>query len=715
MASGAMETHLMAAETGEPRRLRACFSTALAVAVGMAALLYVQYQVSPPDLLTTTPAVYQDEYLLMGAAVSMAEGQGLVHGPSASTAKLTEWFDGAGNITPGIQAGFSVALGTWFRMFGIGIVQARAFCYAMGIVAALAVFLLGLRWWNLWAGLVAALLLIVDPTFWYASRQVRPESFTVACYLLSAVLISLRSDRWRHRLAVVAGLLFGFGLTGHPCGFVAAPVVLGLALVVARGLPPWRYLLRFMIPATVIAAVYVGFLASHRSGVKANLAVHDTGRDLHTKSLGEKLAFERSRYQLTNTYENSFAWAHKLKRNAYYGWGLLVACSLVALWKRRAEIDRWKFLLFAGSLPMMAVVLAILTGDNNYLYLVNLAPWLYLASAAGIVAAIAILGGQQSRNVRVVSGCVACVALVWIAGRAMRDYRKDLAPYRTNEVIAYEQIEALIAERVPSGALVLGNQSAWLAAKRAGAEYLYSELQVQWRPPYRRSPIHSRIENAHVAEYQVDVLLLRQLAQQGVPVYYVLDMWDWNWNCCYPFGRYAPAFLEFKSLLERDFVPEMRLWTRDRGFVVLYRLRNGESPAGENAAPLFVERRRYRVGRELTGSPAGVCPGTVPGGPKPVAEYTLEPDKRYWVHVELHLSDGGFAIPAWSGSSFTKWAESSRSIPLDTMARAADSRGDLTIQVYPTPRPVALDKLSVRELLPWEADFARRERATIER
>ena len=160
-----------------------------------------------------------------------------------------------------------------------------------------ATFWLARRWWNVWAGLLAAVLLVLDANFWYVASVVGPETFTVACYLGAALLLSLRDDRWRSRMPELAGLLLGWGVTAHPCGVAAAPVVLGLPFLVARGFPGWAYLLRILIPAAAFAAAYAAFLLVNWAGVAANLDVHRIGRDVQPKGLLEKLAFEFSRYQ----------------------------------------------------------------------------------------------------------------------------------------------------------------------------------------------------------------------------------------------------------------------------------------------------------------------------------------------------------------------------------------------------------------------------------
>src|SRR5258707_13194045 len=98
----------------------------------------------------------------------------------------------------------------------------------MGVIAVLEVLCLGWRWWNPWVGAIAALLVALDGTFWYASRQVRPETFTLAAMLGAAGILSARPVR-RARWVPAAGWPFWLRLPRHPRGADAVSVA---------GLPP---------------------------------------------------------------------------------------------------------------------------------------------------------------------------------------------------------------------------------------------------------------------------------------------------------------------------------------------------------------------------------------------------------------------------------------------------------------------------------------------
>ena len=70
----------------------------------------------------------------------------------------------------------SAALALSFKLFGVGLWQARLPSYAARTGAILIVFLLGIRYGGLLAGLLAAALLLSDNYLFVAGRTARPEA-----------------------------------------------------------------------------------------------------------------------------------------------------------------------------------------------------------------------------------------------------------------------------------------------------------------------------------------------------------------------------------------------------------------------------------------------------------------------------------------------------------------------------------------------------------
>ena len=667
-------------------------------ALSVVGLVAVVLLASPVSLLTATPPVYHDEYNLLAPAVALTEDGSLRMPLYDSTPLLETLFQGRGRFTPALNAGFYVSLGLWFEAFGVGIAQARAFVYLMGVIAVLEVLFLGWRWWNPWVGAIAALFVALDGTFWYASRQVRPETFTLAAMLGAAGILSARPAR-RARWIPAAGCLFGLGLTGHPVGAIAVPIVVLLPFVSAP--PTSRERRAFLVPAAVIVLAYAAFLAAHYDGVLTNLRLHAAQRALGTEDLADVASREALRY--TEGYWSGFAQGtgRLLRRAAWVGWALLVLVTLTAWWRgRRARTPMGGMLataaLFAAAPAFAMAGLALLGRDRNFLYLLHHLPWLALAGAAGPVAvarvAVPTSWMPQTRLVGFVAGLA---ALLVVAALGVRDYRRDTAPQREAAVVPYERIEAILAAHIPEGALVLGSETAWLAARQARAHYVFAKQYVQYLPEYARYPVDSAFDGSHLTRYEFDLPLLDELSAAGHDVYFVSDMWDWAWNVYAPFGRYAESFRGAQATFDARFTPLLRIFTRDRGWVILQRY--GRAPGrGESRETVFVEGRRVEFGAVI---PSRSTPSTgahVETSGAPLAEWELDPRATYWLHGEFAV-EGGLAVPVWSGMALPRFLDARQAVPLDAMVRGGDGR--FALVPYPSPGRIAIDALRLRPIV----------------
>lgn len=667
------------------------------------ALPAVVLSASPLSLLTVTPPVYHDEYNLLAPAVAFTEEGSLRMPLYDSTPTLERVFHGRGSFTPALSAGFYVGLGLWFDAVGVGIRQARMFVWILGLVVVAEVVILGWRWWNPWVGAAAGLLVALDGSFWYASRQVRPETFTMAAFLGAASLLSIADEQRRRQWAPLAGALFGLGLTGHPMGAVAAPVVI-LVPFVSGGGPDAHERRRFLLPALMLGLAYAAFLFIHREGVLANLRLHAEQRALGTPSLSEVAAREALRYGEGYWSEFAQGLGRALARAAWIGWGLLVVAAVVARARDRRSVepgprarDASVMAFFAAGPAIIMAGLAVLARDRNYLYLLHHLPWLFLAGAAGPVALARAVAPVPAARAARMAGALGAVALVVIGGLGVRAYRHDTAPQREAAVMSYEQVEVLLTRYLPEGALVIGNETAWLATRAARAQFVFAKQYVQYVPPYERYPVHSTFEGSHLTSYAFDLSLLREMDAVGLAVFYVLDMWDWAWNVYFPFGRYAGSYRSAQETLQTHFTPVLRIFTRDRGWIVLYRY--GRAPG---AAPprddVFVEGRRFALGNDLEPrAPVPLGAARPASAASPVAEWDLERGAMYWMHGDIAVEQG-LVLPVWNDRVLGRLIDAPVAVPIDAIVRGR--RGRLGLLPYPSPSRVRIDALRLRQLQP---------------
>ncbi|MGH7128107.1 MAG: hypothetical protein ACREIV_06035, partial [Planctomycetaceae bacterium] len=566
---------------------------------------------SPPRLLTVYPPVYHDDYTLMAASASLLRGEGLSLPPYNSTAPLEEAFQGRGSLTPGLSAGYSVAQAIWLKALGLGIFQGRLFVWTMGAALLLLTYALGARWWNQWVGLTASLLVMFDASYWYSARAVRPETWTVSAYLLAALLLSARSERVRRRVPEAAGALLGIGMCGHPIGALLAPVVASVPFFVSGRLPERRFLLRFVIPLALVVSSYAAYLGLHWDDVRTNLAVHARHRSLGEKALSEKISFEWERYHTGYLNSYQLGRGNRVRAYAFIGAAVLLATGVVAA-SRRPREHHWKAaVLFGGGVAVSLLGMAVLAADNNFPYLVNILPWLYLSGCAGVCCVARVIAGSRLRVLQRVVYVCAFIVPAEAAHTGIVCYQGDIAPYRAAGVVGYDRIEELIAQRLEKGSFVIGMETAWLAAERADAQFVYSDVLDQWLPAYKRYPVRAVHDGSHVVEYSFDIELLRELDRAGTTVYCVSDMWDWGWNAYYPHGEYARSYVQFREQLDRHFAPELMIFSRDRGLITLHRFVGEEGVTAGDGPIVYIESQPYRMEKQIAAESAGLRHGEI--------------------------------------------------------------------------------------------------------
>jgi 4-amino-4-deoxy-L-arabinose transferase-like glycosyltransferase len=199
-----------------------------------------------------------------------------------------------------------------FRLFGLGVFQARLTSLIWGGLLLLVVYWLGRRYWNRSVGLAATVLLAVSNPFMVSTHTLRPD-VQVVTMVLGALLLAERSlDAGRRRplvWAFLAGLVLGLVEDTHLNGAAFFPLV-GLVYPLRQG---WRTFLRrreawvFAGGILAAAAYYLavrflpdpgGFIAAlgYWVGVdKAPPAIRESGGTL--AKLGVMLTNEVLRYQ----------------------------------------------------------------------------------------------------------------------------------------------------------------------------------------------------------------------------------------------------------------------------------------------------------------------------------------------------------------------------------------------------------------------------------
>jgi len=133
----------------------------------------------------------------------------------------------------------SVALALSFKLFGVGLWQARLPSYLGRTAAIFVIFLLGVRYAGWLAGLLAAAFLLSDNYLFVAGRTVRPEAIETCLMVLTLWLYHLSRERKSLLFTFLASLAGAAAMAFHVIGFAAA-LSLGVLLLLELRLSVWK-------------------------------------------------------------------------------------------------------------------------------------------------------------------------------------------------------------------------------------------------------------------------------------------------------------------------------------------------------------------------------------------------------------------------------------------------------------------------------------------
>ena len=170
-------------------------------------------------LLTRYPSPAADEATFVDAAVTLAR-----HGVLA-TAVHRDLLAGIEHHLYWQPPGYFVALAAWFRIVGIGLVQARTFSLICGVLIVVGVYTFSRRQARPWPSAAGAALCAVSIWMMNGARLARMDSLCLVLTLACVVTYERAHDAGRPALFAGCGLLAALALLCHPLGIVSIAVV----------------------------------------------------------------------------------------------------------------------------------------------------------------------------------------------------------------------------------------------------------------------------------------------------------------------------------------------------------------------------------------------------------------------------------------------------------------------------------------------------------
>ncbi|MEM7583769.1 MAG: glycosyltransferase family 39 protein [Acidobacteriota bacterium] len=394
-----------------------------------------------------------------------------------------------------------------YKLFGLGVWQARLVSVLCGWLALLLTFQLGRLLYGVRAGVLAATLLatlrlgLIPGTTGVAvidfARVIRYDIlvpvFVLAscCCLVWAVQKSTVQESAVQRsselgLTALTTPMLGYLASGLLAGLAALAHVYGaFVLVPLAGVLFWHHGLRMFrsLPVYLLAAGFVlallpwiGYVLQDPEAYAGQMSRHQGRFDLLDPSFyWHNLQREVWRYAAWSG--GSLEAAFLQPRVGIWLVLLLVPVSSFLLWRRTtvgeqqaARVFSDRFLLLA--LPSLALCLALLVALKRYYYTILV--WPFLALQLAFLADRMWRGG---RAMRYLVGVVLVLLLAESGAGVLAMHQK------ARSVTRYEAISSAIAAELPAGGKGLISQPYWLGLTRHGYRDLRSVNLVFLQPP----------------------------------------------------------------------------------------------------------------------------------------------------------------------------------------------------------------------------------------
>lgn len=258
---------------------------------------------------------------------------------------------------------YFMALGVWFRVFGIGLVQARLFSVVGAVAITASVYLLSRHWTSPKHAFAASALCAVSYWLTIRARYARMDTLCVALILISLSMY-LRGTvtghrRWYSSSGVFAGLAF---LT-HPLGMIAIAAIVGDVVIspvprASRSAKLWA-----VACFAITACLWLGYIVQDVDAFREQMRAQFLRKYRLTPSYWYQFATARARAHVVSLALVLFASLRVIVR-AVRDTSLRMLAAVVSIAVGAATYGR-EVGYFIYFYPLACVALAVLLQDTR--------------------------------------------------------------------------------------------------------------------------------------------------------------------------------------------------------------------------------------------------------------------------------------------------------------------------------------------------------------
>jgi 4-amino-4-deoxy-L-arabinose transferase-like glycosyltransferase len=367
-------------------------------------------------------------------------------------------------------------LSGFLKLFGLGIVQGRAFNLVTAALTLLTVYLIGRKLFDWRAGLVAVVMLIGDQTFLERSRLLRNDYAAASFALLAYFLYEMAERRKSARLLAASGLAAGAGVMCHT-NILYMVAAICLLIVLREGWRAFRSRNLYVFAGSALLAM--AYEIVYDAIDYKNFLLQNRGDDLHFRVLGylgfwQNVLEEKSRYAKWYTGGLMFPGLSQITLRVFQVLTVLAIIYLVVYCarciNRSGIMSDPKVRVFIVTLVVVLFHAVIISHKRIY-YFAHLAPW--FALCVGILARdgldwISRLRRENVPRARLAHRVAVALIALAVTGYGLQlasQYREYLTRVRNPDLASFEEFTAAIRSIVPEELcpVAVKNPSVWLA------------------------------------------------------------------------------------------------------------------------------------------------------------------------------------------------------------------------------------------------------------
>jgi hypothetical protein len=363
------------------------------------------------------------------------------------------------NAWRSLEPGCLLMLSGFFKIFGYGLLQARAFNLTAAAGILVIVYFIGRSLVDWRAGLAAVVLLASDLTFLERSRMVRTDFAPAMFGLLAFYLYEIAEDRKSWRFYVASGLSAGVGVLCHPnVLYVVGAILVLMLLRYGLGALGSRHLFQFGAAfCAVLGYTVITCLLDYQ-----NLRLQYRDDQVHFGMLSgwtwwQNILAEPDRYRAW--YSGAGLTFPNLPLTVPHLFQALAIVAVLYLIERavmnRHRFDDGRIRILLVTL-LAALFFAIVSRKTIY-YMVHIETWLALCAGMLLVDVSGAVWRGRSHNVRLTRAASGLLVVVAAAGLLLyglllaRQTRGYLREVRNPELASFEEFKEVIRNVVPNG------------------------------------------------------------------------------------------------------------------------------------------------------------------------------------------------------------------------------------------------------------------------